>query len=155
MSISPSSVDRQQARIQTSEALKVILRQKRKIHRLFEKNLPKIIAKSKKSINKSARPNSNDHSQNMFAQGSPSSICNRRKPSIDYSQNDFTNLIQNSMYKTAEKLSHNAKFIKLSPKIRERNATPDIWVKGLQTVVKFSAKGNYKRLKKSKISILV
>lgn len=146
-SLSPES--RRQSRFQSSEALKIIYNRKREIHRLFEKNLPKIIIKSKNTLNKK------DRSFVTLSQNSTNSKITQKKNLELLTAEDLNSIVQRKMHNTSGRLTPYSKISRLTPDPREKTTTPDIFYKALNTILKAPSKSNYKKLRKSRISHLI
>jgi hypothetical protein len=152
MSFSLSPEEKRKNRIQSSEAFKSILHQKRRIHRLFEKKIPKVIAKSVRCKSKASIGSHLENLNHLQTQSSP--FQEKIKPL--YLNEDLSESIQKRMNKTSQKFVSWSKITNKASRIRAKAATPEIYYKALQTVFKDSTiKPSMSKLKTGKISRIV
>ena len=147
--------DKRKLRIQSSEALKNIMSQKRRIHRLFEKKIPKVVAKSFKFKNNPSLNLNNLPTQTpLYIQTQSSPI--KTRSSLTNANDDLTDSLNRRVYTTSVKFTSWSTIQKNSARIRGKAATPDFFYKALNTVFKEPKKNiSNKKLPGPKVSRIV
>ena len=135
MSISISPEDKRKLRIKSSEALKSIMTQKRRIHRLFEKKIPRAIARSVKSKKKPSLILSNFRTETPFYIQTQSSPLKQKSSSNSFNE-DPAESLKRRLDRTSLKFASWSKIKTNAARIRSKTSSSDIYHRALNTVLK-------------------